>query len=87
VVFFIIFGLFLNSIYDSYQIGEELRAPGGVDFKANIHSRLLGAQRNSYISGFALFEMLMLYRFGAMIEKMIEMKKELKSLKGEKKSN
>eukprot|EP01103_Thecamoeba_quadrilineata_P003958 TRINITY_DN13693_c0_g1_i1.p1 TRINITY_DN13693_c0_g1~~TRINITY_DN13693_c0_g1_i1.p1 ORF type:complete len:166 (-),score=33.92 TRINITY_DN13693_c0_g1_i1:89-586(-) len=62
--------LFFDNLRDSSYYKEQIDLNKGADMKAgyNLHSRLLGAQRNTYICGFTLFLLLCIYRFEGMLQ-------------------
>eukprot|EP01103_Thecamoeba_quadrilineata_P006548 TRINITY_DN16276_c0_g1_i1.p1 TRINITY_DN16276_c0_g1~~TRINITY_DN16276_c0_g1_i1.p1 ORF type:complete len:169 (-),score=20.38 TRINITY_DN16276_c0_g1_i1:23-529(-) len=71
--------LFFDSLRDSSYYKDQIDFNRGADVKAgyNLHSRLLGAQRNAYISGFALFLLFCIYRFEVMLRDQVDAESKL----------
>eukprot|EP01101_Sappina_pedata_P006157 TRINITY_DN298_c0_g2_i1.p1 TRINITY_DN298_c0_g2~~TRINITY_DN298_c0_g2_i1.p1 ORF type:complete len:202 (-),score=89.28 TRINITY_DN298_c0_g2_i1:81-638(-) len=74
--------LFLDSQRDSYKFGQQLKEQHGADVKMgpNVHTRLLGAQRNGYLSGFTLFLLLILYHYSHMLENLVDLERKVTEL-------
>jgi len=81
----IISAFFLDALNSSRTLSGELQLARGADVKAghNIHSRLLGAQRNAYLTGITLFLMMILHGFQSMIDNILRMESYLQIAKSD----
>jgi len=82
-IFLCVLVLFVDSQREAYQFGNQLKQQQGADAKMgpNVHTRLLGAQRNGYLSGFTLFLFLILYRFSVMVSQLVDQERDLATLR------